>query len=593
MATATPYLEGDPSGGDPSPGRVARAVRVARDRWPVLALAVVLGYLVLSPLAFMVISSLKPTGLPFDPGLTLSNFASVYGDARTYELLGNTLSFVAGSTVVALGVSVPLAWLVERSDLPLRRVFRALIVLPMAMPPVLMAISWVMLTSPRTGAFNEALRGLFGPQAGFLDPFTLPGMVFVQALTVVPSTFLILSPAFRNMDPNLEEAALASGAGTWRTLRRIMLPVLRPAILAAAIYLTIVGFVVFDVPGTLGLPVRRFVLATEIYTLATAPSGGLPDYGRISALAGIFLIVLVALSFGYQHLTRQSQKFVTVTGKNYQARRIPLRKWRWPAVAFVAGYFALAGAAPLAILTWSSLLPFQTGVSMDMVSQLTLANHADFLGNTRIIEAATNSVVVAFVSASLVALLAVMVSWTVVRSRTPGRRIIDTLSFLPMAMPGVMVGMALIFVYLTINFVPVYGTIWILVIAYTTIYVAFGSRVTHGVMHQMSEDLEDAAATSGAGWLRTLRRVTIPLMSPGIAAVWIWVFAHAMRELSSALLLQGRSNTVVSTLLWGYWTSGDQVTAAAVGVWLIVVLLVAVGAWQLLTRRQGIEETMT
>lgn len=590
--TTSPSVDGS-VGGTFLSGKIAGALHTLRSNWHVLIFAVVLGYLVLSPLIFMLISSLKPTGLPFDPGWTITNITSVYTDARTYDLLGNTLAFVVGSTILALTVSVPLAWLVERSDLPLRRTFRALIIMPMAMPPVLMAISWVMLTSPRTGAFNQVLRALFGPQAGVLDPFTLPGMVFVQALTVVPSTFLILSPAFRNMDPNLEEAALASGASPWKTVRRIMLPVLRPAILAAGIYLTIVGFVVFDVPGTLGLPVRRFVLSTEVYTLATAPSGGLPDYGRISALAGIFLLVLVALSVVYQRLTRESQRFVTVTGKNYKARRIPLRKWRWPAAAFLGGYFALAGAAPLAILTWTSLLPYQTGISPEMLGQLTLANHLNFLGNTRIIEAVTNSVVVAFVSATLVALLAVLVSWIVVRSNIAGRRVIDTLSFLPMAMPGVMVGMALIFVYLTINVIPVYGTIWILVIAYTTIYLAFGSRVTHGVMHQMSPDLEDAAATSGAGWLRTLRRVTIPLMSPGIAAVWIWVFAHAMRELSSALLLQGRSNTVVSTLLWGYWTSGDQVTAAAVGVWLIVVLLIAVGAWQLLTRRHGVEETMT
>lgn len=559
-------------------------------RWlPVLGLGAVLGYLVLTPFAFMLYSSVKPTGLPFDPGLTLANFGAVYGDPRTYRLLGTTLLFVACSTALALGVSVPLAWLVERTDLPLRRLFRALIVLPMATPPVLMAIAWVMLLSPRTGLFNTVLTGLFGPDAGVLDPFTFSGMIFVQALTLVPSTYLILAPAFRNMDPSLEEAALASGAGTLMTIRRVLLPVLRPAILAAAVYLAIVGFVVFDVPGTLGLPVRKLVLSTEIYALVTQPSGGLPEYGRISALAGIFLVALLALSFAYQRLTAQSARFVTITGKNYRSRPLPLRAWRWPAAAFAACYFLLAVAAPLAILTWTSLLPYATGVSVEMLGQLTLRNHLEFLGNSRVLEATRNSLVVAVVAATVVSLLSVVTAWTVVRSKAPGRRVLDTLSFLPMAMPGVMVGVALIYVYLTITVVPIYGSIWILVVAYTTTYIAFGSRATNGVMHQLSADLEEAAAASGAGWARTFRRVTLPLMFPALAAVWVWVLAHAVRELSAALMLQGRTNTVVSTLLWDYWTSGQQVTAAAVGVWLMAALLVVVAVWQLLSSRQSLE----
>jgi iron(III) transport system permease protein len=202
------------------------------------------------------------------------------------------------------------------------------------------------------------------------------------------------------------------------------------------------------------------------------------------------------------------------------------------------------------------------------------------------LEATRNTVVVALVAATAVALLSVLTSWVVVRSKAPGRRLLDTLAFLPLALPGIMVGVALIYVYLTINFVPIYGTIWILVVAYVTIYIAFGTRLMNGVMYQLSPDLEEAAATSGSAWSRTFRCVTLPLMFPAVAAVWIWVVTHVMRELSSALILQGRNNIVLSTLLWDYWSSGKQVTAAAVGVWLIIALLLLLGGWQLASSRR-------
>jgi len=564
-----------------------RLARLGGSRWALtLVVGGLVGYLVLTPFVFVVWSSFKPTGLPFDPGFTVGNFVAVYTDPGTYRLLGTTTAFVVGSTLLALAIAVPLTWLVERTDMPFGGTFRALIILPMAMPPVLMAIAWVMLLSPRTGFFNSLAQALPGVNSPVFDPFTLVGMVFVQALTVVPSTFLILSPAFHNMDPNLEEAAFTSGADTWMTVRRVILPVLQPAILAAGAYVAIVGFVVFDVPGTLGLPVGKDVLSTEIYKLTTQLSTGLPEYGRVSALALMFLVVLVALSLLYQRLTLQSQRFVTITGKAYRSKRLGLGRWRWVAVAFVGSYFLLAVAAPLAILTWTSLLPYASGFSLDKVAQLTLANHAEFLRNVRVLEASRNTVVVALVAATAVALLSVLTSWTVVRSRVPGRRVLDTLAFLPLALPGIMVGVALIYVYLTINFVPVYGTIWILVVAYVTIYIAFGTRLMNGVMHQLSPDLEEAAATSGAAWSRTFRRVTLPLMFPAVVAVWIWVATHVMRELSSALILQGRNNIVLSTLLWDYWSSGKQVTAAAVGVWLIIALLLLLGGWQLASSRR-------
>lgn len=555
-------------------------------RWiPTIVLGGILAYLVAVPLVILFISSVKPTGLPLDPGWTVSNYVRTYTDPKFYELVWTTLKFAVGSSVLALGIGVLMAWLVERTDLPAKGLVRVMVILPMATPPLLLAIGWIMLLSPRTGFFNDALVSLLGLSGAPFDIFSLSGMIFVEALSLVPSTFLILSPAFRNMDPNLEEAAMTSGAGFWLMLRRIVLPLLLPAILAAGAFLMIVGFVVFDIPGIIGMPVGIFVLASHVVYLAHDAAGGMSQYGLISAIAVFFLAILFLLAWSYQRATRQAGRFVTVTGKNFRPRPFQLKNWRWPALAVVVVYFTLATVAPIGILAWASLMPYYASPSWEMLQHLTLSNHEAFFGNRRAVQAAQNSIIIAIVASTLVAVLSVLVSWTVVRSRAVGKKMIDVLSFMPIAIPGVMIGVALIYVYLVFAWTGIYGSIWIIVIAYLTTYISFGSRATHGVMTQLHPDLEDAARTSGASWLRSMWRVIVPLTLPAILAVWIWVLAHCMRELSSALLLQGNNNRTIPVLLYNYWSGGQPNRAAAVGVWLVVAMLVVVSLWQFLVSR--------
>ena len=555
-------------------------------RWlPSAVLGGVLAYLVAVPLVILLISSFTPSGLPLDPGWTFDNYVKTYADPAFYEMVWTTAKFALGATIGALAIGVLMAWLVERTDLPARGLVRVMVILPMATPPVLLAIGWVMLLSPRIGFFNHVFMGALGLESAPFNIFSLGGMIFVEALSLVPSTFLMLSPAFRNMDPNLEEAALTSGAGLAMMIRRILLPLLLPALLATGAFLLMVGFLVFDIPGTIGMPVGIFVLASRIVYLANDAAGGMSQYSMISAIAVFFLVVLLLLAYGYQRATSQSGRFVTVTGKNYRVRPFRLGRWRWPAFGVVGLYFFLATVAPIGILIWTSLMPYQAPVSVEMLSKVTLANHEAFFANRRVLQATQNSIVIALIAATVVALLSVLVSWLVVRSKAPGRRIIDALAFLPIAIPGTMIGVALIYVYLTLNFLDVYGTIWIIVIAYVTTYISFGSRATHGVMAQLHQDLEDAARTSGAGWLRLMRRIIVPLTLPAIVAVWIWVLAHCMRELASALLLQGGDNRTLPVLLWNYWSGGEPNKASAVGVWLVAAMLVVVSLWQIVQQR--------
>jgi len=552
-------------------------------RWenaPAALLLAILCYLVLIPIALLLIASLKPTGLPLDPGWGLDNYVKVYGDPSFYQLIWRTLQFALGCMVGALIVGGLLAWLVERTDLPWRGAARAMILIPMVLPPFLLAMAWIMLASPRTGFVNQLARDWLGLSQAPFDIYTLGGMIFVEVLALTPSTYLILASAFRNMDPALEEAAMLSGARFSQILTRVFLPMLAPAFLAAAAYLLMVGFLVFDVPGTLGMPVGIFVLSSRILYLATDQSGGISAYGMISAIAGSLLAMLLALALVYRRLTRHSSRYVTVSGKGFRPRQLQLGPLRPFAAGFVVLYFLLSCLAPLAILVWTSLMPFQAPVSTEMLARATLANHAATFANTRVGTALWNSIWVSIVSASLVTALALVGSWVVLRTRQPGRPFIDIMMFIPIAIPGTMIGMALVYVYLTLTFVPIYGTAWILVVAYVTVYLSFASRATGSVLIQLHRDLEEAARMSGATPLATLRRILVPLTLPALLGAWIWVVAHVMRELSTALLLQGDNNTTLAVLLFGYWSGGQPTRAAAVGVWLVAIMAVVTVLWQ-------------
>lgn len=549
---------------------------------PGLTLGPILIFLVVLPLILTFWSSLKPTGLIRDDGLTLSNYAEVYGDPDFPSLVIRTVLFAVGSAALTMVIAVPVTWLLERTDIAMKGVLRGLVVLALATPPTLLAISWVFLLHPRVGMINVAWRNLTGGDAPLFDIQSLGGMIFVQALALVPTTYLVLAPAFRNMDPSLEEAARTSGAGLSTVVFRIVLPVLRPAILSAFVLVIIIGFVVIDIPGILGLPVREFVLSSQLYTYINVSSSGLPRYGLVGALAATFVVVLLVIGLIYQRLTKDASRFVTVTGKGYRSAVVKLGRLRWVGLAFVWAFVALAIVLPMLALLWISFTPFQGPFSIDRLNLLTTKNFTDVLSSPLFTQAAVNSAIVAVVAAVAVTVLSTVISWVVVRSRAYGRRLIDLLAFLPVAIAGTIIGSALVTMYLNLPWLPVYGTIWIIVIAFVTVYISYGTRSINAVLAQIHADMEDAAHVSGAGWLRSFTHVTLPLILPAVLGVSVWVAAHSLREVSAPLLLRGRDNSMMATLLWDYWAQGRPSTAAAVGVILIAVLAVLVTLWQVL-----------
>jgi iron(III) transport system permease protein len=543
-------------------------------------------YLVAVPLGLLIIGGFT-RGAPGDfSRLTFANYVRSYGSAALIELFYNSFVFAAGSVLLALPVAVMFAWLIERTNTPLRAVAYALVIAPVAMPGMLLSMSWVLLLSPNVGIINRATMFVLGLESAPFNIYSLGGMIFTEGLRLVPTTFLLLVGAFRAMDPSLEEAALVSGAPKFITTLRITLPIMFPAVLTAAIYVFMTAIESFEIPGVLGLRNGILVFSSRIYYATTSTYGGGANYGEASALSSTYLVISVLLIYLYQRSTRHSERFATVTGKGYRPRLNDLGIWKYAALCFFLFYFCLAVLFPILIMFWASLIPFYQAPSQEALSVVSFSSYGDLWNDSEVAKAVKNTFWLMFGSATATTLLAAAVAWVVLRSKFPGRRLLDILTFLPHAVPSVVLALALIYVYLTFDFIPIYGTSLIILVGFVTNYLPFSTRTLSASIIQIHKELEEAGRVSGASPVTVFRKIIIPLLLPAMAGVAIWVAVHAMRELSMALMLNSSSNNVISFLIWSHWEAGDLRHASALGVVLILIMLVMTFSGRYLATRQ-------
>lgn len=567
----------------------------AREHFVVVLAVLLLLWLVIVPLATLIIFSLRH-GNPWEPGgFTLDHYAIAYSTPQTYSMFFNTALLAGFSTVISVGLATLFAFLTERTDMPFRNVAWGLILVPMAIPGLLFAVSWTFLLSPQIGLFNVWMRdvlGWFGVDvaSGPLNIYSLWGMVLLEGLRGVTTTFLIMVGAFRAMDPSLEEAARVAGASGRRTFFGIFLPLLTPAIFGATMYSFMTHLESLEIPLIIGLPARIHVFPTYIYftTQRFTP----PEYGLAAALGASFLLVSILLVYAYRYAMRQEGRFVTITGKGYRPRVMELGKWRYVAFGAFFAYFALTIAAPSFVLLWSSLLPVYMTPSWELLPDLSLQHYRDILTDSDVWDAARNTIVVAVGAATLTMLLSFVVAWVIIRKRFRGRTLLDAVTFLPHALPGVIIAIAFMFLYLQPPFdgLGLYGTVWIIVLGLAVSYIAFGGRAMSGALAQVHVELEEASHVSGARWLTLMRRIVLPLVLPAFIGGWIWVASHSLRNFSVPLILATRENWVLSVIMWRTWEDGDPGQTSALGVLLILALAVLTvgGRWLVarMNRRQ-------
>jgi len=530
--------------------------------------ALAIAYLTIIPLAMLLYGSVK-SGPPGVTGeLTLRNYMALFDNWRLGSALFNSLVFSAGSSFLAFSGGLYLAWMTERTNIPWRGAIYTCILIPMIVPGILTTVGWIILFGRRSGIVNLLAAQIFGIDQP-LEINNMAGMIWVQGTDQIPLAFLLLAAALRSMDPSLEEAAMVAGSGIVRTTLRITLRVLLPAILAVWMISFVRAIENFEVPALIGMPAGILVFATEVYLATKAVP---TDFGLASTFAVVYLAITTVGVLLYLRWTAASEQFATITGKGFRPTAYDLGRWRiaWTIVNLLLCLVMFI--LPVVVVVWSSFLPFYMAPSAAAVDYLTWENYRDLWNLPMVHRALWNSFILGISSSTITMLLTAIIAWIIVRTKWRGKGVLDFLAFSPIAMPGLVLGIAILWLYLVLP-VPIYGTLWILLIAYVTKYLPYGMRACSSSMLQIKKELEEASETSGAKWSSTFRRVILPLLAPGFVAGWIYVITHSFRELSTSIMLYRSGTEVIAIVLFELWDGGQYPQLAALGVVLIIILV--------------------
>ena len=544
-----------------------------------LGAGICLAFLTLYPTFFLFYGSIRSTPLGVPGRLTSSNYIQVYTDPETYKLIANTLIFAAGASVLSVVFALALAWITVRTNAPFRSLLELTAVIPNVMPSLLVAISWVLLLNPTNGIVNQLSTAIFG--FALFNVYGIPGLIFVEALVLSPLAYLIIAAALRGMDPSLEESAKTSGSNEFGVALRITFPLIRPAILAAATLNFVRAAETFDTPAIIALPARIELFTTKMFREAI---GSFPTNHNLAATYGVGLVTLVFFFvYLYRRFTAEVERFATVTGKGFRPHQIDLRGWRYLASLVALLILGLMVILPFLTLFLVSVMPYYQTLSWRVLQALTLRHYAKLLDSDRIYVAFQNSLFLAVLGATVCVLFATVISYLTVKTKVIGRGLLEALAFIPWAFPGTALAIGILWAY--INFpIPIYATLWILMIAYITRYLPYGLRAVSSTIVQIHKDLEEASATCGAGLAMTLRRILIPLMRPGIVAGWIILATFFIREFSCSIFLYSPGAEPLGPLIYFYYEEGSFGIMAGVGVVTMLVSVLLVAATRGLTR---------
>lgn len=538
-------------------------------------MTILVAYLVIVPLIILLYSSLKnsTTDLPFQvEGFSFGNFSRIFESGQLGTVTFNTVVYTVGALIVATVVSVCLAYLIERTDIPAPKFLSPMALAPMAIPATVMAIAWMLVANPSNGPLALLLSHVFGIDVNINS---LAGMALVMGISGVPSMYLMIAPAFAQLNPALEEAAAAVGASLFRRLRIIVLPLVGPAISAAAMLLVVLALEGFAIPAILGLPDRIFVFSSLIqYSLQ--PPNGVADYGKASTYGVLILIVSLIMLLVYRRRVRDSHRFQVVNGKGYRQNRAQLGGWRIPAFVLVCLYMVICVGLPILALLYTSFSPYIQPITWSGLSSMTFDNYTNALTAPGIGKVLANTAMVVLITATVTTAISVWLAVAAHRKQFRGAGLLFESTFLVFGIPSVVLGTAVMFLYLFLP-IHIYGTNWIIIVALVARFLPRGSRMIQTPLMQLDDGLIEAARVTGASAFTVNRTVLLPLLRPVLLKCWFWVFAVALGELPIALLLTTADNRTLVVQLWNAFTSsGDYPQASALAVIILLISVIAV-----------------
>lgn len=553
------------------PVKIVAIVMVA-----VLAALVVPPFFVLVQNAFFV---LNPDGS--HGAFTVANFTRLVENDELFKSAVNSVTFAALSTVVALLLGGSLAWIVERTDAPLRGLAYLTTFVSLSVPLIIYVPAWMFFLGP-VGPVNDLYRLVSGNGGVIFNVSSMSGMVLIEAFGWLPMAFLMFAASFRSANAELEEAARMSGASVFAMMRRVSIPLAAPAALAAGLFIFVSALTAFDVPKLVGTAASIDVLTTDIYdSIRTVP----PSIGHASAFSLILTAAVAVLMLFYARINRNAARYATVTGKGFRPRPLELGRWRFLGTVLILVNVAIVLVIPLATLMWVAVTPFVRAFRPVAFDTLSMENFVTVLTDKSYIELIVNTMIVAAAAATVTMAIMLVAGWLVARRRAYSG-VIDQLATLPLLLPGLVLSVAMMDVALR-SPIPLYSTMTIVVIAFTIHYLPYGMRYSFNGALQIHNELEEAAGTSGASWFGTLRRIVVPLILPSIIAGWLFVFLNASRNLSTAIILAGPDTKTIAVAIFDRAINGQFSEVAALGLlWSALMSLFAM-AFFVFVRRQS------
>ena len=535
------------------------------------SLIVLVGFLTVCPVVMLLFGSLSE-GLTASGSFTLGKYIEAYTDPDLFKVLLQTAVFVLGAASLATVLALFLAYISIRTDMPFRFLFRIIPVVPMMIPHILFSVSWVMLLNPSNGILNLLIRQVFSLDESIFNIYSLPGMIMVEGLLDLPIAYLIIAPAMSSFDVALEESSRVCGANNFRTLFRITLPVLRPAILAAFILCVIRCLASFAVPSAIGMPGRIYVLATHLYRMVS--TGFAADYGKAAAVGVSVLVSSIVLIYVYRHFTSASEKFVTISGRGYKPTVIRLKKAKVPIFIILLLLSFLLIVLPVLVLVYISFVPYSMVPSAKAFAAMSLRNWTAVISDPVSLLSLRNSLFLGVFGASLGIALSTLVAYVIVKVRTKSAGILETLGFLSFSFPGIVIGVGFMWFFVR---TPLYATIWALLIGYIATYLPYGIRPLTSAFVQIHSHLEESSLVAGASYPRTFRRIVIPLLMPGIVSGWILMATMFFRELTLSVILSRPGSEVLAVQILRFSEDGQWGRLSALGIIMILMstLLVA------------------
>jgi iron(III) transport system permease protein len=499
-----------------------------------------------------------------DAKFSLSNYFEVFDDSLFIEAVSNTIVFSITATLVSMAIGLPIAWVTERTTLPAKSWVYVIMTLGLLIPGIYTAMGWTFLAHARIGFFNRWAIEYLGVVEAPLNIATPLGMGFVQGLSLASLGFILTAQMFRAMNPSLEEAAGIHGLGFFSTMRRITLPLAMPAILAAVIYIVVIGIATFDIPAIIGLGSRVYLLSTYIFQKTNPGDEELAQHGITAALGVMMILVAVLLTWWYSSVLRKGDQYGVVTGKGYRPALIDIGGWGKVAWGFIIVYIIAAKVIPLLLIAYTAFIPYMAPPSAKMFGLMTLEPFLEEMDWDLILRGMKNTAILVITVPAVTLLLAFSISWLIVRSRSNIRYLLEFGAFLPHALPEVILAISALLLALFVlkDIAPLYGSVTLIAIVYVITRISFATRAINSALLQIHKELEEAAHTAGLSAVQTSWKILVPLLRPTLMSVWIWSAILVYRELTVAVFLVGQDNLTLPAVIWSYWQAGAMNLAA-------------------------------